>query len=213
SLIPQIAIGSTILSGQYGGVLLIAVGVDANKQSYPLAFGIVGSENGYSLTWFFRQLCNALKTEEEILFVSDMLAGINIGISTVFPESEHVYCIYHIACRLSRYSSGVSQTFLKAALANNDQEFYDHVAKLKELSPKAATVVRDLGFYSLAKVNARRPRFRMITTVLTSSFISMLKPAKRLSPFHFLEFVRSTLCELFSARRKIVEDWSGSLSF
>ncbi|KAI3909355.1 hypothetical protein MKW98_007879, partial [Papaver atlanticum] len=49
SLRPIIAVDGTILTGKRGGTLLVAVGVDANEQNYPIAFGIVDSENGEAM--------------------------------------------------------------------------------------------------------------------------------------------------------------------
>ncbi|KAI3909356.1 hypothetical protein MKW98_007880, partial [Papaver atlanticum] len=139
-------------------------------------------------------------------------SGINIGLSTVFPESEHVFCVYHISNNLKKYSRGVSRTFLKAALAYNDTDFNTYMAKLQELSPKAAKEVRALGVELWARVKARKPRFSMMTTNPAESFNSTLNPAKKLSPVLLMNFIRRTLDEWFAIRKKIAEDRKGKLS-
>ncbi|KAI3952741.1 hypothetical protein MKW92_021162 [Papaver armeniacum] len=212
SLRPTIAINCMILIGKRGGVLLIAAGVDANEQSYPLSFATVDSENGDAYTWFLRELRKALEPEEEIVFVGDRSGAINTGISIVFPEAEHVYCVHHISRNLAKYSEGVAQTFLNAVLAYNDYDFNSNMAKLHELSYEAAEEVQDLGFASWARVKARRPRFSMMITNPAGSFHCRLQIANSLPPVLIMEFIRRTLSVWFVDHRKSVEDWTGPLS-
>ncbi|KAI3882699.1 hypothetical protein MKX03_010018, partial [Papaver bracteatum] len=163
-------------------------------------------------TWFFRELHKALKPDEEILFVSDRSSGINMGLSTVFPKSEHVFCVYHISNNLKKYSRVVSRIFLKAALSYNGTDFNTYMAKLQEISHKAAKEIRDLGVELWARVKARNPYFSMMTTNPAESFNSTLKPAKKLPPVLLMDFIRRTMVEWFAVRKKINEDWKGKLS-
>ncbi|KAI3864592.1 hypothetical protein MKX03_017049, partial [Papaver bracteatum] len=198
SLRPIIVVDGIILTGKRGGILLVAVGVDANEQNYPIAFGIMDNENGEACTWFFSELRKALKPDEEILFVSDRSIGINIGLSTVVPKSEHVFCVYHISNNLKKYSRAVSRIFLKAALSYNDTNFNTYMAKIQEISPKAAKEIRDLGVELWARVKARKPRFSMMTTNPAGSFNSTLKPAKKLPLVLLMDFIQRTLAEWFA---------------
>lgn len=49
---PIISIDGTHLYGKYQGLMLVAVGVDANDQLFSLVFGIVEAENNDSWDWF-----------------------------------------------------------------------------------------------------------------------------------------------------------------
>nr|XP_027067498.1 uncharacterized protein LOC113693120 [Coffea arabica] len=49
---PLIGVDGTFLKGSVGGVLLIAVGFDANNSIYPVAYAIVEGENKESWAWF-----------------------------------------------------------------------------------------------------------------------------------------------------------------
>lgn len=49
---PVLSIDDTHLYGRYTGKILIAMGVDANNQLFPLAFAIVGEESFNSWSWF-----------------------------------------------------------------------------------------------------------------------------------------------------------------
>ncbi|KAI3993770.1 hypothetical protein MKX01_002783, partial [Papaver californicum] len=48
------------LTGPRKGILLSAIGYDANEQMYSIAFTIVDSENGDSCEWFMQKLFDAL---------------------------------------------------------------------------------------------------------------------------------------------------------
>ena len=57
----------------YVGQLLTAVGVDANNGIYPVAYGIVESENQYSWTWFLKCLGDDLDlySNSNFTFITD----------------------------------------------------------------------------------------------------------------------------------------------
>ncbi|GKC58873.1 mutator type transposase [Tanacetum coccineum] len=50
-----LGLDGAFMRGQYPGQMLTAVGVDANNGIYPVAYGIVESENQYSWTWVYYQ--------------------------------------------------------------------------------------------------------------------------------------------------------------
>ncbi|KAI3865640.1 hypothetical protein MKX03_002938 [Papaver bracteatum] len=135
-----------------------------------------------------------------------------MGLCSMFPESEHVFCVYHISNNLKKYSRAVSRIFLKASLSYNDTDFNTYMAKLQEIIPKAAKEIRDIGVELWARVKERKPHFSMMTTNPAESFNSTLKPAKKLPPVLLMDFIRRTMAEWFAIRKKITEDWKGKLS-
>ncbi|XP_077230119.1 uncharacterized protein LOC143863317 [Tasmannia lanceolata] len=52
TLRPIVLVDGTHLRGKYLGILLIAIGIDGNNGLYPLAFGVVETENEDSWQWF-----------------------------------------------------------------------------------------------------------------------------------------------------------------
>ncbi|XP_074306553.1 uncharacterized protein LOC141641805 [Silene latifolia] len=73
---PVISIDGTHLYGKYKGTLLIAMGIDANSQLFPLAFAIVESENGDSWPWFLACIRRSVTQRPNICVISDRHAGI-----------------------------------------------------------------------------------------------------------------------------------------
>lgn len=68
---PFIGVDGCHLKTQYGVILLIAVGRDANDQYYPLAFGVVEVENKESWRWFLTLLLEDIGADKRWVFISD----------------------------------------------------------------------------------------------------------------------------------------------
>ena len=79
--IPVLSVDGTHLYGKYGGVLLVATGIDANGGLYPLAFVVVSVENDANWTWFFacmHSMIPSLRGRPEITFISDRMKGMKM---------------------------------------------------------------------------------------------------------------------------------------
>ena len=84
------------LKGPYKGVLLVATAQDDNSKCYPIAWGIVDSENEDSWTWFLTRLKEVIGDTDELVFVSNKAKSIKNAISTVFNNAQHGACAWHI---------------------------------------------------------------------------------------------------------------------
>ncbi|KAK9285521.1 hypothetical protein L1049_024715 [Liquidambar formosana] len=94
---PFLGLDGCHLKGLFGGVLLAAVGLDANNGLYPLAIAIVETENKDSWAFFFRYLHTILDTNTQPwTFMSDGQKGIRDAIAEIFPESSHRRCCRHL---------------------------------------------------------------------------------------------------------------------
>ncbi|GKD04224.1 ribonuclease H-like domain-containing protein [Tanacetum coccineum] len=78
--------------------MLIAVGVDTNNGIYPVAYGIMESENQYSWTWFLTCLADDfdLYTNSNFTFITDRQKVLVPTIAKLFPAAEHRFCVRHI---------------------------------------------------------------------------------------------------------------------
>ncbi|GJT49366.1 mutator type transposase [Tanacetum coccineum] len=93
-----LGLDGAFMKGPYPGQLLTAVSVDPNNGIYPLAYGLVETENTESWTWFLTQLGDDLDLyrNSNFTFVSDRQKGIIPAIANLFPNAEHRYCVKHI---------------------------------------------------------------------------------------------------------------------
>ncbi|KAL5577876.1 hypothetical protein UlMin_019575 [Ulmus minor] len=71
-----VGIDGTFLKSQYKGVLLVAMAQDGNGQCYPIAWGIVDSENEDAWTWFLSKLKEVIGDSDELACISDMALSI-----------------------------------------------------------------------------------------------------------------------------------------
>ncbi|GKC47461.1 ATP-dependent (S)-NAD(P)H-hydrate dehydratase [Tanacetum coccineum] len=73
-----LGLDGAFMRGQYHGQMLTVVGVDANNGIYPVAYGIVESENQYSWTWFLTCLADDLDlfSNSNFTFITDRQKGV-----------------------------------------------------------------------------------------------------------------------------------------
>ena len=71
---PLICVDGTFLKGKARGLLLTAVGTDANDSIFPIAFALVEKENKHHWNWFMQCLQRSFQLEngEKITVMSDM---------------------------------------------------------------------------------------------------------------------------------------------
>ncbi|XP_052624780.1 uncharacterized protein LOC111898031 [Lactuca sativa] len=86
------------MKGPFPGQVLSAVGLDSNNGIYPLAYGIVESENTESWKWFLDNLGDDLDLgrNSNFTFISNRQKGLHTAVEQIFPNAEHRYCIRHI---------------------------------------------------------------------------------------------------------------------
>ena len=104
-------IDGTFLKSQYKGVLLVATTQDGNRQCYPIAWGIVDSDNEDACTWFLSKLKEVIGDSDELVFISDWDLSIKNVIFTVYEKANHraLHDMLHI---MSRISSSVRISWL-----------------------------------------------------------------------------------------------------
>ena len=68
---PYIGIDGCHLRGEFGGILMVAVGVDANNGILPLAYAICEIEDQWSWGWFLSLLHEYFDDGRKVTFTSD----------------------------------------------------------------------------------------------------------------------------------------------
>ncbi|CAA7029136.1 unnamed protein product [Microthlaspi erraticum] len=124
-----IVVDATFLKTVYGGQLVFATAQDPNHHHYPIAFGIIDSENHSSWPWFLENLKAVVPDDPELVFVSDRHKSIIYGVSKVYPLARHVHCIWHLAQNVKGHAQqgvkkdDVVDKFIKCAHAYTGSEF------------------------------------------------------------------------------------------
>lgn len=81
------------------GIILTAVGLDANNCIYPIAYAVVEKEKSESWSWFLEHLMADMKIPkdtEKLTFMSDKQKGLIDAIEKLMPNSEHRFCVVHL---------------------------------------------------------------------------------------------------------------------
>ncbi|RVW19494.1 hypothetical protein CK203_117645 [Vitis vinifera] len=99
---PVLAIDSCHLSGPYKGALLSAIAYDADDGMFPLALGVVSSENYEDWYWFLEKLKGVLDGKE-VVIISDRHQGILRSVSELFGIGNHAYCYRHVKENFSSF--------------------------------------------------------------------------------------------------------------
>ncbi|CAH9090863.1 unnamed protein product [Cuscuta europaea] len=91
----------THLYDKYKGVLLVVVAVNTNREIFPLAYGVVDSENANSWSWFLhRVMAGVVRPHRPACIISDRHAEIESAFRNVSElQSSQVskrYCLRHI---------------------------------------------------------------------------------------------------------------------
>ncbi|XP_027150479.1 uncharacterized protein LOC113750733 [Coffea eugenioides] len=139
-----IGVDGTFLKGSVGGVLLIAVGFDANNSIYPVAYAIAEGENKESWAWFFKLLKEDLKIERdyELTIMSDKQKGLIQACDLVFPNAARRFCVKHMHANFSNAGfkgEALRKALWTAAKATTPAEFS---SKMEEMAAIDIDVAR-----------------------------------------------------------------------
>ena len=87
----MITVDETFLKGKYRGSMFVAAAKDGNNQIYPLAFGVMDSENDQSWCWFMTKLCSCIGEVTDLVFISDRHGSIEKAITSVSLKRVMVF--------------------------------------------------------------------------------------------------------------------------
>jgi len=96
---PYLAVDSTFLNGRFRGQLCIACAVDGHNWMYPVAVGVIDSEDCDNWLWFMSRLRDVIGFPDGLCFHTDCGQAVMSGVSEVFPGVEHRECMYHLVLR------------------------------------------------------------------------------------------------------------------
>ena len=91
-----IAVDGTHIKGLYRGSMFVATYLDGNNQLYPLAIGVMDSENNDVWEWFMTKLHEVIGDKAELVFIFDRCTGIKRAVLKVFHIAAHGVYFYHV---------------------------------------------------------------------------------------------------------------------
>ncbi|XP_018462678.1 uncharacterized protein LOC108833776 [Raphanus sativus] len=209
-----VIIDGTHLKGKFAGCLLTASAQDGNYQIFPIAFGIVDSENEQSWTWFFNKLTAVVPDAEDLVFVSDRHTAIYSGIRRVYPAAKHCACLLHLQRNVQTIFKKKHLIYLmgRAARAYKLEDFYLHFNELKQVDIACADYLIRIGLEHWARAHFEGARYNIMTSNLAESLNAALSEAREYPIVPLLEYIRSMMMGWFSARRDAAAKTVGALT-
>ncbi|KAH7836948.1 hypothetical protein Vadar_007766 [Vaccinium darrowii] len=83
------------LKGPHGGIMLTAIGLDANNCIYPFAYATVEKEKKTTWLWFLELLRDDLDVQNShsYIFMTDKQKGLVDAVGELFPNAGHRFCV------------------------------------------------------------------------------------------------------------------------
>ncbi|XP_061361615.1 uncharacterized protein LOC133305412 [Gastrolobium bilobum] len=138
---PLIGLDGCFLKGYYGGQLLSAVGDDANKSFYVIAFAVVDNETKENWKWFLTLLQEDIGSCEVHgwNFISDQQKGLIPALQEVMPGAHHRFCVQHVWKNFTKQwkDKAIRGIVWEAAQCTTVPQFQRTMDKLKELNEDA----------------------------------------------------------------------------
>nr|KAJ0207509.1 hypothetical protein LSAT_V11C500261200 [Lactuca sativa]KAJ0207802.1 hypothetical protein LSAT_V11C500261320 [Lactuca sativa] len=211
---PYIGLDACHLKGKFNGVLAAATSIDGNNGMFPVAYGVLESENTKSWTWFLKSLEKAIGTPNGLVISSDMQKGLEVAITQVYPDIEHRECLRHLCSNFKKHYRG---DFFMSKLweAANTYSVSKHDRLLNEI----ATVSKDAILYlneNHKKIWSRSKfgtlvKCDYITNNISETFNSWVGDIRYKPVLDLLDAIREKLMERFDKKRSKVKKWKGPL--
>ncbi|KAI8530955.1 hypothetical protein RHMOL_Rhmol11G0100200 [Rhododendron molle] len=138
---PVIGLDGCHLKGPHGGILLTAVGIDANNCIYPFAYAVVEKEKKKTWLWFLELLSDDLNVQNSYryTFMTDKQKGLIDAVGQVFPNASHRFCVRHLYNNFKGDFKGLhlKEILWKAARASTVAAFTKAMEEMKMADPKA----------------------------------------------------------------------------
>ncbi|XP_071918934.1 uncharacterized protein [Coffea arabica] len=127
------------LKGPFGGVLLIAVALDANNSIFPIAFAVIEYENKDTWWWFFyyfQEFFGPFDNNIPLTFMTDRQKGWNLTYKEIFPDATKRHYCRHICSNFkSQFSRILLRSFFwKAAKSYDVVGYNEAMVSIKDIN-------------------------------------------------------------------------------
>ncbi|KAG6652700.1 hypothetical protein CIPAW_05G024400 [Carya illinoinensis] len=95
-----VSFDTTYLTNRYGMPFAPFIGVNHHGQSILFGAGLLSSEDTHSFVWLFRMWLDCMKGRAPKSMITDQDRAMKNAIATIFPETRHRYCLWHIMRKL-----------------------------------------------------------------------------------------------------------------
>ncbi|XP_024009461.1 uncharacterized protein LOC112084543 [Eutrema salsugineum] len=187
------------LTWKYEDTLLVATTQDGNFQIFPLAFGIVDSEDDASWEWFFSKLRECVSDGYPLVIVYDRHLSVKKACQTVFPWAKRGICYYHLQHNIVTKFKGKQLLYLvkRVAYAYNIYDYNIYMAELRQIKPELADYLEEADVSLWSRVHFFGDKYNIKTSNVAESINAALNKAHGYPISFLLDFIREKLGRLF----------------
>ncbi|XP_020877644.1 uncharacterized protein LOC110227537 [Arabidopsis lyrata subsp. lyrata] len=199
-----IVIDGTQTKGKYKSCLVAASGQDGNYQIFPLAFGVIDSENIAGWTWFFKQLLQFVPDEDDLVFVSDRHAAIYAGLRTVYPLAKHACCTVHLFRNVVHHfkCEGLAKMVSNAARSYTVGDLRYWFEEIQKRDINCANYLVEIGISHWTLAYFPGMRYNVMSSNISESLNAAMQKAIDFPIVTMVEFIRTMLMRWFYERRE-----------
>ncbi|XP_062107755.1 uncharacterized protein LOC133818735 [Humulus lupulus] len=200
-----IGIDAAWIKTKHKDVLLVATTQDSEYHTYPIAWGLVDSENNASWTWFLEKLKELIPGSSDLCFISDRHQSIKHAVRHVYVMASHGACYWHVKQNIKhRFKSAAgTKLYKKAAIAYRIEEFNKHFDQLRKIYPRVAKYLEnDVKFRKWSRAHFGGNRYEVMTTNIVESVNNLMRKAREYPIIAMTDFIISTMGQWFLERRR-----------
>ncbi|XP_019261790.1 PREDICTED: uncharacterized protein LOC109239657 [Nicotiana attenuata] len=190
----------------YTRTFVSASTLDGAGHIFPLAYGVIDSENDAAWTWFFEQFKIAYGDRENMCIVSDRNESIIKSVSRVYPDVPHFACIWHlwnnVYKKFKKSHAKLSEIYFSMAKAYTQAEFGSLMEKAEKVDIRVKEYLELAGYEKWARLYAPINRGWTMTSNIVESINATLVSARELPIYDFLEEVRKLFGRWSCSNRK-----------
>ncbi|KAK2642022.1 hypothetical protein Ddye_023785 [Dipteronia dyeriana] len=138
---PLIGVDGCHLTGEFGGIMLSAIALDADSVIFPIAFCICEVKNTDTWVWFLRLLSEALNWDDSvpICFINDRQKGLTNALKYTWPRAGKRHCCRHIIANFNATYKNLNMTGKLWAVSRSGDaaEFKAIMESIREESDQA----------------------------------------------------------------------------
>lgn len=138
-----VGINGTHTSSKFQMTLLVAMCIDANDETLPMAWALVPIESKAQWTWFLKHFQRAFAANVAgNIFISNREKGLPTALEKTMPNITQAYYCQHIADNVQhRFSLKCRPLFQACAQARSEEEFQNALSALMEQDVDAKNYV------------------------------------------------------------------------
>ncbi|KAL6499181.1 hypothetical protein OROHE_026209 [Orobanche hederae] len=201
---------------EYGGMILIAIGIDANNGLYPFAYAVLEKEKKKSWLWFLDLVKSdmGITNCSECTIMSDKQKGLVDAVSEKFDGCEHRFCVMHLYSNFKLQHKGLALKLIlwRAAKATRVVDFDKVMEELKQKDEKAYEWLEKRPPQHWSKAHFETSsKSDLILNNLSESYNGSITRQRALPILHMLEGIRMQLMEKIGEKGQKMMKYRGKI--